>query len=237
MRIHDDRYHRERLRFHVALRFIRLEARTHTIRYWTGLTDDRIRKLYHSYLADTEERAVPRHRGKSPQRAATFLRSTPLREQTALLASLYRLLGLLSGAPAAASDALPPTLRRAELLCQAYEVYRSLLPEAGLSFEHAVFLLRALTRADELICSSCRDCSAVVVIDRWSIRSPRCSPCAGEAAATAADAPCSRRPATAEGNRERRLAASWGGLQDFGEDERSSERERSVRAAVPAAPQ
>ena len=45
MRIHDDRYTRERLRFHVALRFIRLEARTHTIRQWTGLSDDRIRKI------------------------------------------------------------------------------------------------------------------------------------------------------------------------------------------------
>src|ERR1700752_644190 len=95
MRIYDDRYHRERLRFHVALRFIRLEARTHTIRYWTGLTDDRIRKLYRSYLADSPERLVRRHRGKSPQRAALFLRSARLREQSALLASLFRLVGLL----------------------------------------------------------------------------------------------------------------------------------------------
>src|SRR5512147_885010 len=50
MRISDDRYSRDRLRLDLALRFIHHEARTHTIRAWTGLTDDRIRKLYRTYL-------------------------------------------------------------------------------------------------------------------------------------------------------------------------------------------
>jgi len=45
MRISDDRYSRERLCLDLALRFLRHEARTQTIRTWTGLTDDRIRKL------------------------------------------------------------------------------------------------------------------------------------------------------------------------------------------------
>ena len=50
MRISDDRYSRDRVRLDLALRFIRHEARTQTIRAWTGLTDDRIRKLYRSYF-------------------------------------------------------------------------------------------------------------------------------------------------------------------------------------------
>jgi hypothetical protein len=41
----DDRYSRKRLCLDLALRFLRHEARTQTIRTWTGLTDDRIRKL------------------------------------------------------------------------------------------------------------------------------------------------------------------------------------------------
>jgi hypothetical protein len=45
MRISDDRYSRERLCLQVALRFLEHEARTQTIRAWTGLSDDRIRKL------------------------------------------------------------------------------------------------------------------------------------------------------------------------------------------------
>ena len=80
MRISDDRYSRDRLRFDIALRFIRHEARTHTIRAWTGLTDDRIRKLYRSYLADPRS-GPTRHRGKSPQQVAFFTRTPRLRAQ------------------------------------------------------------------------------------------------------------------------------------------------------------
>jgi hypothetical protein len=51
MRISDDRYSRERQSLDLALRFLRHEARTQTIRTWTGLTDDRIRNLYRSYMS------------------------------------------------------------------------------------------------------------------------------------------------------------------------------------------
>ena len=205
MRIYEDRYHRERLRFHVALRFIRLEARTHTIRYWTGLTDDRIRKLYRSYLADSADRLIRRHRGKSPQRATLFLRSARLREQSALLASLYRLFGLLPAPPGAVAPTAAPSLRRAELLCQAYEVYRSLVREPGLSFEHALFLQAALARADELACGACHDCNAVLVIDRWSLHVTRCSLCEHGVQDDAEEAECA-------------LAHATAGLQDFRDD-------------------
>ena len=58
MRVSDDRYSRDRLRYDLALRLIRHEARTHTIRQWTGLTDDRIRKLYRSYALHEDTRGV-----------------------------------------------------------------------------------------------------------------------------------------------------------------------------------
>jgi len=175
MRIYDDRYNRERLRFHVALHFIRLEARTRTIRVWTGLSDDRIRKLYRSYLADAPGRALTRHRGKSPQRIAVFLRSARLRQEAAVLASLCRLLGALPDKPA---SALPiPSLTRAQLLCQAYEVYRGLLGTPLLGFEHAVCLLTALSRGDELVWGPCPQCQALLVLDRWSLQSPLCAAC------------------------------------------------------------
>lgn len=217
MRIYDDRYHREWLRFHVALRFIRLEARTHTIRYWTGLTDDRIRKLYRSYLAGSADRLIRRHRGKSPQRATLFLRSARLREQSALLASLYRLLGLLpapSAATAATAAIAAPSLRRAELLCQAYELFRMLVREPSLSFEHALLLQSALTRADELACGTCRDCSAVLVIDRWSLRVARCTLC------EASDE---------NDGRSGLLAPATAGLQDFPDDVPGSTRASAQR--------
>jgi hypothetical protein len=187
MRIYEDRYMRERLRFHVALRFIRLEARTQTIRYWTGLTDDRIRKLYRSYLAHCGL-PLARHRGKSPQRVAVFLRSARLRRESSLLASLFRLLGALPAPPAlppptaqpvvTAAAPARPSLQRAQLLCEAYELYRTLLGSPTLGFEHAVFLLQALLQAEELTLAPCPDCQALVLMDRWVLYPARCAPCA-----------------------------------------------------------
>ena len=67
MRVSDDRYTRDRQRLDLALRLIRHEARTFTIRQWTGLSDDRIRKLYRSYVMNQDVLIKLRHRGKSPQ--------------------------------------------------------------------------------------------------------------------------------------------------------------------------
>src|ERR1700746_51019 len=116
MRISDDRYSRERLRMELALRFLGHEARTQTIRAWTGLSDDRIRKLYRSYMSHAR-RDLPRHRGKSPHHVAYFTRSPRLQEESALLASVLTLLGVVAED---AAGGLPP-LGRGELMCQAFE--------------------------------------------------------------------------------------------------------------------
>jgi len=90
MRISQDRYQHERQRMELALRMLRHEARTRTIRGYTGLSDDRIRKLYRSYLGDAR-RQHPRHRGKSPHQISYFTRSLR-REETAFLATCCRCL-------------------------------------------------------------------------------------------------------------------------------------------------
>jgi Flagellar transcriptional activator (FlhC) len=180
MRISDDRYSRDRLRFDIALQFIRHEARTHTIRVWTGLSDDRIRKLYRSYLCDCQGTPLTRHRGKSPQQVAFFMRTARARQEAALLASLCRLLGALPHGQTPELARSLPCLARGELLCQAYEAYRGLIPEALITFEHAVFLLTTLVRGDELILGGCRDCGAALIVDRWSLRAPRCPLCAAD---------------------------------------------------------
>ncbi|HEV8019258.1 MAG TPA: hypothetical protein VGP32_11960 [Steroidobacteraceae bacterium] len=197
MRISDDRYSRERARMELALRFLRHEARTQTIRAWTGLSDDRIRKLYRSYMSHAR-RYLPRHRGKSPHQIAYFSRSLRLQEETAVLASVLSLLGVLPAAlpPAAAgatrvsaagepalatADAAGalPGLTRGELLCQAFEAFRLLLPSAQISFEHAVFLATALARGDQLRLGGCADCGSLMVTERFAPRAARCHHCAG----------------------------------------------------------
>ncbi len=182
MRISDDRYSRDRLRLDLALRFIHHEARTHTIRAWTGLTDDRIRKLYRTYLQEAGGGGVARHRGKSPRQAAFFTRSLRMRRETAVFASVSSLFGLIShglrgSGDGAASPA--PTVARGALLCEAFEAYRALVGEPQISFEHAVFLLGALHAGDELRVAHCRDCTGVLVTDRLALRTPVCNDCSG----------------------------------------------------------
>ncbi len=190
MRISDDRYSRDRRRFDIALRFIRHEARTHTIRTWTGLSDDRIRKLYRSYLSGPDGGPLTRHRGKSPQQIAFFTRSARARQEAALLASLCRLLGAMPETQAPELVRSLPSLCRGELLCQAYETYRGLVHEPLISFEHAVFLLTSLASGDELTLAGCPDCGASLIVDRWSLRPPRCAMCAANREAPAIQAPC-----------------------------------------------
>ena len=179
MRVSDDRYTRDRQRLDLALRLIRHEARTFTIRQWTGLSDDRIRKLYRSYCQDREARPVLRHRGKSPRQAAFFFRSADLNFHAAQLASLFVVCGLLCGtAIELESRYRVGSLESGTLLCQAYEAYRQLHSPATISFEHAWFLLLALSRHDELGVSRCDVCGGMRVLDLLSRRRLACGNCA-----------------------------------------------------------
>jgi hypothetical protein len=186
MRVSDDRYTRDRLRLDLALRLIRHEARTFTIRQWTGLSDDRIRKLYRSYVMNHGARGVLRHRGKSPRQVAFFFKNAELNFQAAQLASLFVMFGLLCGS----ALALEPrycvgSLESGNLLCQAYEAYLELHAPAGISFEHAWFLLLALARRDELGISRCGSCGGMRLRDLLAKRRlSACGNCEPSACAT-----------------------------------------------------
>jgi len=183
MRISDDRYSRERLCLDLALRFLRHEARTQTIRTWTGLTDDRIRNLYRSYMRHGA-RFVPRHRGKSPHQVAYFTRSLRIQWETAQLASLFSLLSVVPAQAGAEVAAALPGVLRGEKLCHAFEIYRVTIPEAQISFEHAVFLATALARGDQLRLGACSDCGGLMVTERFPVRERRCQHCAQAPAGT-----------------------------------------------------
>ena len=191
MRVSDDRYTRDREKFDLALRLIRHEARTYTIRQWTGLSDDRIRKLYRSYVVQPDARGVLRHRGKSPRQAAFFFRSAELNFQAAQLASLFVMYGLVCGT----ERGLEPryrvgSLESGALLCRAYEAYVELHTPANISFEHAWFLLLALARHDEVGIARCARCGGVRVRDLLARHRLACGNCDGAAERAAPAAPC-----------------------------------------------
>ncbi len=182
MRISDDRYSRDRLRIDLAMRLIRHEARTRTIRLWTGLTDDRIRKLYRSYVADPDGPPIVRHRGKSPQQPAFFTRSDAVRQDAATLATLMQIYGALPRQPIVDAARVLPGAPRGELLCNAYESFRHVHPESPITIEHAAFLLVTLARGDELRLEPCPSCASPGIVDLLATRASLCGPCGAELA-------------------------------------------------------
>lgn len=179
MRISDDRYMRDRSRIELALRFIHFEARTRTIRVWTGLTDDRIRKLYRTYVQESGPTCVTRHRGKSPSQASFFMRSASMRRETAVLSSILALYGVVpTPYQKAGSSQELASVARGSVLCEAFETYRALVGTPAITFEHAVHLVQALARGDELRLHTCTSCTALLVADRVTLRAPACADCA-----------------------------------------------------------
>jgi Flagellar transcriptional activator (FlhC) len=179
MRVSDDRYSRDRMRFDLALRMIRHEARTCTIRSWTGLSDDRIRKLYRTYLLHAPAVPVRRHRGKSPRQIAFFLRSPAVQFEATTLASLFCMLGLLSARSERTRRATPAlNLESGEFFCQAYESYLALHLAPRVSFEHAWFLLLALLCGEELKLQTCRECGGLSLMEAFASTTATCARCA-----------------------------------------------------------
>jgi hypothetical protein len=176
MRISDSRYNRDRLRLDLAMRFMRHEARTHTIRKWTGLTDDRIRKLYRAYLTE-KPGLVARHRGKSPGQAGFFTRTPRVQQESAVLASLFCMLGVMPANVVVDADNPLPGVLRGERLCQAFEAYLRFVHNSQISFEHAVLLVNELARGVELRLGDCMLCGGLVVVDGLAIRDIRCGRC------------------------------------------------------------
>jgi len=176
MRITDDRYSRDRLKFDLAFRLIRHEARTGTIREWTGLSDDRIRKLFRSYVQDFGDTRIRRHRGKPPRQPAYFLRNTLLRTQSSSLASILCQYGLLETTDPS-QPGTPERLRWGELFCVAWETFLQEHEQPHLGFEHACFLRRALERQRELALDNCSMCGALLVVPAFGRRPTGCCFC------------------------------------------------------------
>jgi hypothetical protein len=135
-------------------------------------------KLYRSYLHEPGF-SVGRPRGKSPQQSAFFTRSPALNNESSLLASLCCLLDVLPRTGAPVSPQALANISRGEKLCQAFEVYRELVQDPRVSFEHFVYLVSALAAGQELMLVNCEECSAVTVVDRMSLSARHCLHCAG----------------------------------------------------------
>ena len=178
MRLTDDRYRLERHRLRLGLRLLRHEAKNSTIRTCTGLSEDRVRKLFKSYLEGRSATPLRRKRGKSPQEPYIFFRNERAHLQASLLAGALRQLDVV----AYADIEREITVTLAERCCDAFEYYLTLFDDALFTFEHAWFLATALGQGRELCFVECAQCHAGLLQDNWAGRQRPCPFCGGKSA-------------------------------------------------------
>lgn len=176
-----DSYSHTRHQQELALRMIRHEARTCTIRECTGLTDDRIRRLFRVHAHELSKHAVRRHRGKSPRQLAYFVRNTRSQFESSLLASAFAAFGLLHPKRGPGSEKRPAvragTVEFGKMFCDAFETHQQLLNHTTLSFEHAWFLLNLLNHSGDLHAVRCRHCDSYYLRDKFNICRDTCPTC------------------------------------------------------------
>ena len=176
MNISNARYFHDRQRHDLALRMIRHEARTQTIRRCTGLGDDRIRRLYKTYIDAEAVLPIRRRRGRSPRQVAFFTRNAEAHFECSFLANLYVAFGLLRDRHSTLPE--QSSLEIGEVFCDAYETHQQLLPSASISFEHAWFLMQLLNRGEQLRITHCRQCRSDFLHDLINLSHRECPTCA-----------------------------------------------------------
>jgi hypothetical protein len=179
MRLTDDRYAGEKAQFELALRMIRHEARTRTIRECTGLSDDRIRKLYTTYFRNSGITEVRRRRGKSPRQVTRFVANPQNQLQATTLVALFAANLLLRIAPDGKVRACwpRPDVELGHRMCRAFETYLLLHHDASLSLEWAWNLLQNIAYNDELYLAICAGCDTRYVQDAYALDHKTCPSC------------------------------------------------------------
>ena len=179
MRLTDDRYAAEKSQFELAIRMIRHEARTRTIRECTGLSDDRIRKVYATYFRNAGQLGIKRRRGKSPRQVQRYVKTPANQLQATTLVALFcaGLLIRIDNDDNVHACWPRPDVEFGHRLCRAYETYLVLHSDAQLSFEWAWNLLHCISYNDELYLAACGRCEARYVQDAYALDSATCPTC------------------------------------------------------------
>ncbi len=169
----------EKNRFELTLRLIAVEARTHTIKQCTGLSDDRIRKIYGRYFKGRHGITARRRRGKSPRRIGHFVKNAERQLQATTLFYLFCATGLLAVRRGGGTVVRwpRPDVEYGHRICRAYETYRLLYDKPMYNFEWAWALLQAISRCDELRLARCGRCAILYVQDSFAIDLGRCPSC------------------------------------------------------------
>lgn len=156
----------------VALRMLKFEARTRTIRLAAGLSEEYIRRLYHkAAIAKT----TSRHRGRSPSSVAQFTRNHAAQLESSIMSGVLITHGLLKGRRP--KPWLHIGLQYARLFCDAYADYLHLAQGEALNFEQAWYFARCLAARGEIYLQHCGRCTSHFVRDTSTVLKHQCPVC------------------------------------------------------------
>lgn len=172
------RYTREQSRTDLAIRMIGHEVRTYLIRRCTGLSEDRIRKLYNVYFRQ-DGCPVTRHRGKTPRQPEYFTRNLTAQLEATTFIRVCLAAGIIRFSE---QNRIAPTLPASsaeygQKFCDAYEAYMVLHNPPGLSFERSWNLIDALCRGHVVGMTNCRRCEVSFLRDTLDANDVVCAAC------------------------------------------------------------
>ena len=114
----------------------------------------------------------------------TFFLRAGIRSEAAAVGVLCSLLGALpADKGVAARGAI--SLTRGERLCTAFELYRAIVPDPGLTFERVVLLVSALAKGEDLAMRRCANCDASILVDPLGKERHLCEQCRVDASEAA----------------------------------------------------
>lgn len=158
-------------RFALAMRMLKFEARTRTIRLATQLSEDQIRRLYRS----DDATASSRHRGRSPSSALQYTRNHAAQLESSIFSGVLVKHGLIKGRRP--KPWLHNPLQYAQRFCDAYAEYLLMAQQEALSFEQAWYFARSLAARGELYLQHCPRCASYFVRDTSTVLKNQCPLC------------------------------------------------------------
>jgi len=138
---------------------------------------------------------VTRHRGPSPTRLQAFLRSPMLRTEASAIGGLAYVVGVVPPHLARSARREPPALEAGERLCQAFELYRQIVPQSRFTMDQFFALVEALSEGEELHIAHCRTCHGALLTDRAATRRMLCLACLEDSLGRSAEPQAEAQPA------------------------------------------
>lgn len=173
MRVSEDRYSRDLRRIQLAHRLVQHEVRTYWIRAFTHMTEGRVRNLLRSYGLATD--GIHRHRGSPPRLYTRFMTAANHTEASAL-AGLAFDRHLVPEEPIRNAGRALPSLEFGESVCEAFELFRLIVPGGTLNLDRYILLVMALAER-QLSLGRCGQCQAVILLDPLGAKRRLCVSC------------------------------------------------------------